>query len=236
MFSKIFRALVLFFSLVALQNAHAGLLDSGFSAEYDVYKNEMYLGITTRTLIRASADSVEFRSQTVPKGIVSLFVSDKLTEVSQMKIKQNQFIPMLYTFDQTGGKKEKHYKIEFDWQKDRLLSTYDNKTHSIKAGTQELLGFQLQLMMDLLNGKQTVRYDIASRKEVESYILKKTGQETTSTENSEYKTIKIESNVTKKGRKYIFWCAESINYLPVKVMRVDDDGDEIVLVLKTLKL
>lgn len=220
--------------LLPLKMANASLLDKGYTAEYAVSKNEMYLGITTRSMTRNSASIVDLKSHTIPKGIVSLFVSDQVIETSHLKLNQGQLIPQKYTYRQTGGKEEKYYKLEFDWHNQQLLSTYDNKTHPIKPGTQELFGFQVQLMLDLMQGKRSVSYDIADRKGIESYHLKITGKEQVETNAGKYKAIKLESNVTAKGRKYIFWCVEKMNFLPVKVMRIEDDGDEIVLVLNRL--
>lgn len=221
-------------TVLPVNSTYATLLDTGYTAEYEVSKNEMYLGITRRSMVRDAQGNVNLKSHTIPKGIAALFVSDQVIETSKLKLQQDLLIPQLYTYHQTGGKEEKHYKLEFDWRKQKLLSTYDNKTHDIKNGTQELFGFQVQLMMDLLRGKQSVTYDIASRKGIETYHLKVTGQEKVETDAGNYLATKLESNVTAKGRKYVFWCVKNMSYLPAKVMRVEEDGDEIVLLLKQI--
>ena len=230
--SRPYLLLLLLFS----GNLQAGILDSGFTVQYQVFKNGTYLGVATRTLKHTSTDTIVFRSHTVPKGIVSLFVTDKITETTQLKLEQNKIIPLVYTYDQTGGKKETHYKMQFDWDTKRMLSTYNNKEHIITDGAQELLGFQLQLMLDLLHGKRRVDYMIANRKGVDSYTLKNAGSEVTQTEKGKYKSLKMESNITKKGDKYILWCAEGLNFLPVKIMRIEGDGDKIEFLLSSIKL
>lgn len=226
--------LLILFLLLPISVVRAGLLDKGYTVEYEVSKNEMYLGIAIRSMMRDTNGNVDLKSHTIPKGVVSLFVSDQVIETSHLTIKQDLLVPQVYTYHQTGGKEEKFYKLEFDWKNNQLLSTYDNKNHSIKPGTQELFGFQVQLMMDLLRGKKSVTYDIASRKGVETYKIKITGQEEVETDLGKYMTIKLESDVTSKGRKYIFWCDKNMSYLPVKVQRIESDGDEIVLLLNKL--
>jgi hypothetical protein len=232
--SNLNHIVIILLLLLPVSVVRAGLLDKGYTVEYEVSKNEMYLGIARRSMMRDAAGNVELKSHTIPKGIVSLFFSDQVTETSHLKMKQDLLIPQVYTYHQTGGKEEKFYKLEFDWKNNLLLSTYDNKQHSIKPGTQELFGFQVQLMMDLLRGKKSVTYDIASRKGVETYKIKITGQEEVETDLGKYMTLKLESDVTSRGRKYIFWCDKNMSYLPVKVQRIESDGDEIVLLLKKL--
>jgi len=234
MLHKTLPALLLLFLITG--HARAGLLDSGFTAEFQVYKSGTYLGIATRTLKRSDENILEFSSHTVPKGFVALFVSDQVVETSRLKKTQDRFIPVVYTYDQTGGKKQKHYRLRFDWDKQLLLSTYDNKQHPLTTGTQELLGFQLQLMLDLANGKRAVSYAIADRKGIENYTLTNTGLETVQTAKGNFKSIKMESNITPKGDKYILWCAESMNFLPIRVKKIRRNGDEIELVLNSIKL
>lgn len=217
-------------------NLYAGLLDSGFTAQYEVSKNGTYLGIATRTLKRVSQDELVIETKTVPGGIVAIFISDVVTETSKLKIQGQQLVPTKYTYDQSGGKKKKHYRMDFDWDKKQMLSTYNDKQHSFEKGVQEIQSFQLQLMLDLQKGKRKVNYAIADRKGINDYELKSTGNEKVETERKTYSALKIVSSITKKGDKYILWCAEGLNFLPVKIKKIEDDGDEVELLLKSIKL
>lgn len=228
---------MLFISLLFLSSdLYADLFDSGFTAQYAVYKNGTYLGIATRTLKRIAPDELRLETKTVPGGIVAIFISDVVTETSQLKINNQRLVPVLYTYDQSGGKKNQHYQLKFDWSNNKLLSTYDGKQHTFTEDVQEIQSFQLQLMRDLQSGKKKVNYPIASRREIERYDLTIVGKEKVATETKSYTALKVESSLTPKGDRYILWCAEGLNFLPVKIKRVEDDGDEIELLLKTLKL
>lgn len=215
--------------------AGAAFYAGGFSAAYEVYRNGIYLGTTHRTLKPGQDTRWVYTSVTEPKGVVSLFVSDTVKERSEFRKTDHRIRPLAYEYHQTGGEKEKHYRMEFDWDTDTLEIGNKDKTMALAANTQDLMTFQLQLMLDLQQGKRDLRYTIADRKEVREYELGAAQPVETHTPLGKFATLRVVSKKTESGNQYKLWCAESLHYLPVKVQKVENDGDTIELVIAGFK-
>ena len=236
--NKIILTTLLSISLYASSISHsvAGLLESGFEATYEVLHNEFYLGDAVRTLEPRDTQIRIYRSHTSPKGVASAFVSDIIDEVSTIKITNNRFQPKQYAYNQYGGKKNKVFQLKFDWKTKKLWNSYTDKTYPLKEETHDLLSFQLQLMQDLQAGKKNINYVIADKKRVDAYQLTLTETEKIETPMKTFSAVKMVSNKIRGKTQFIIWCAPALGYLPVRVMKIDDDGDESVLTLKSLKL
>jgi hypothetical protein len=220
--------------IATVSSKAAGLLDSGYTATYEVLHNEFYLGDAVRTLEKAD-DSWVYRSHTAPKGVASAFVSDVIDESSSIQRLDNTVRPNLYSYHQHSGKKETKFQLEFDWDVARLTNTYKKKTVVLKAGTHDLLSFTLQLMLDLQDGQQSVAYTIADKKRIDTYQLKLIEKEQIETSMKTFDAVKLVSNKIRNKMQFIIWCAPELDYLPVKVMKIEEDGDESVLLLKSAK-
>jgi hypothetical protein len=214
----------------------AGLLESGFVATYEVSHNDFYLGDSVRRLTRKDAQTWVYHSKTQPKGIASAFVSDIIDETSAIKINAGELYPLIYKYHQHGGKEESKFSLQFNWKNHLLTNSDNNKTYPLKANAQDLLSFQLQLMRDLTSGKTSMAYMIADKHHFETYQLKAKNKDQVETPMKEFTAIKLVSNKIRDTMQFIIWCAPELGYLPVKVMKIEEDGDRSVLTLKSLTL
>jgi hypothetical protein len=221
---------------VMLPVADAQLLQSGFETTYEVKHNTMYLGDTVRTVSKQENGQWLYQSSTKAKGIAGLFFKDKIEERSILAITPNGILPSTYSYDQTGGKKEKHIKLSFHWDKNLLFSSYLNKDLELVPGTQDLLSFVLQIMVELQANKQTIDMPIADKDSIDQYQLKVIGKETIVTPFKSLPTVVLLSNKIKGKKQFKFWCAPSLQYLPIRIKKIDDDGDEDTLSLSKFKL
>ena len=233
---KAFLSILLINTLLvaSVSSNAAGLVDSGYTATYEVLHNEFYLGDAVR-ILKKTDNGWLYRSHTAPKGIASAFVSDVIDESSSIKRVDDSVRPNLYTYHQHSGKKETKFQLEFDWDAARLTNTYKKKTVTLKAGAHDLLSFTLQLMLDLQDGKKSVAYTIADKKRVDTYQLQSAETEEIETEMKTFDAVKLVSNKIRNKMQFIIWCAPELDYLPVKVMKIEEDGDESVLLLKLAK-
>lgn len=221
--------------LVATVSSNAaGLVDSGYTATYEVLHNEFYLGDAVRTLNKTDNGWL-YRSHTAPKGVASAFVTDVIDESSSIQRLDDSVRPKLYTYHQHSGKKETKFQLEFDWDAARLTNTYKKKTVALKAGAHDLLSFTVQLMLDLQDGQQSVAYSIADKKRIDTYQLKLTEKVQIVTSMKKFDAVKLVSNKIRDKMQFIIWCAPELDYLPVMVKKIEEDGDESTLELKSVK-
>ncbi|VAW95907.1 hypothetical protein MNBD_GAMMA21-1578 [hydrothermal vent metagenome] len=141
---------------------------------------------------------------------------------------------MAYRYHQYGGKKEKKHTLIFDWDKGQISNDYLNKPFPLKAGTQDLLSFQIQLMHDLQMNKKSISYIIADKKRVESYSLQYIKESTIETPFKTLDTLELISNKIRNKTQFKIWSAPELNYLPVQIVKTDDSGDTTKLSLKAI--
>ena len=235
--SQLVRTLGTLFLLAGMaHSASAQLLQKGFETVYEVHHNSIYLGDTIRTLSQLQNGQWQYSSHTQAKGFVSVFVKDKIVENSKLDISPNGVKPYEYLYDQSGGKHQRNFKLEFLWDKKTLNNTYLKEQLELPAGTQDLLSFVLEIMVQLQNNKKTIEMHIADKKRVDDYQLQVTGTETIETPYKNLPTIVLLSNKIKDKMQFKIWCAPSLQYLPIKIMKIEDDADEDIMSLKELRI
>ncbi|VAW95917.1 hypothetical protein MNBD_GAMMA21-1584 [hydrothermal vent metagenome] len=224
------------FGIVSLTTSlsHAGLLSSGFTATYEVTHKSIYLGDAVQRFKKMPNGNWEYRSDIKAKGIVSLFIKDTVYEVSEIKKTSDGYRPLSYRYHQHGGKKEKTHNLIFDWTKGQIDNDYTNKQYPLKAGTHDLLSFQIQLMFDLQNNKKSVAYIIADKKRVETYTLKVVKKVSIETPFKTLDALEMISNKIRDKMQFTIWSSPELNYFPVRIVKVDDDGDTTELILKSI--
>ena len=224
------------FSLIFVTSvSHGALLDSGFGAEFDVRVTGIYVGIAQRQL-EIKKNRAEFHSTAIPGGLAKLFVSDVVTEHSTMELVGAKLKPLTYTYDQTGGKDIKHKSVIFDWQQGLIkFSDGGGKEFPISDHAYDMLNFQLELMHTLQRGTQEFVFDVADYRNLYTYHSRVVGKEKVSVPFGELETIKVDSRSQTDGKHFIFWCAPTFDYLPVRVEYTKKPGGIVFLTeLKSL--
>jgi len=119
--------------------SHAGLLNSGFTATYEVTHKSIYLGDAVQTFKPLSNGNWQYRSDIEAKGFVSMFIKDVVSEVSEIKKTADGYQPLSYRYHQHGGKKEKKHNIIFDWNQGQIHNDNTKQHYPLKANTHDLL-------------------------------------------------------------------------------------------------
>ena len=211
-----------------------------FSAKYEVYLNGMHTGETERTFSRSDSNSnmYTYRSETRTTGLVALFHKDVIIEQSRMNYDQHKIRPVKYTYERTGGKKEKNIKVDFDWHNQKITNIVNETTMQFKLEPDILdkLMYQYVIMQDIKNNRLPFSYPIVSGRKIKVYDFRILGEETIETPLGKFNTVKIE-RVRKDNdseEKTYLWCAHKLNYLPVKLENIDEDKDTTVAVIKAV--
>jgi hypothetical protein len=225
-----------FFSLIFITGvSHGTLLDSGFRAEFEVRVKGIYVGISARQL-EVKGNRVEYLSTAKPGGLAKLFFSDVVTEHSSMERIGSKLKPLTYTYDQTGGKDIKHESVVFNWQQGLIKFTDGGgKEFPLSDHAYDLLNFQLALMYILQQGTKEFVLDVADYRKLYTYYSRVVGKEKVSLPYGELETIKVDSRNREDGKHFIFWCAPTLDYLPVRVEYTKKPGGTVYLTeLKSL--
>lgn len=234
----------LFFSLALLllpaSPAVSGALDDGFAATYQLKRNSLTMGLTYRQLSPQPDNTLRFASNTVAKGLFALLFSGSVREESVIQ-RDGEFIrPQSYLYNQQWRHKKRRYTLIFDWANKELHSQYKNKQgrYPLPDEAQDLLSFQLAIMLGLQQGRREISFDIAGRKRPNHYLLKRAGKQTMKTALGVLEVVKLEqapTDTAQNGVRFTFWCAEKLDFLPVRIKRIEKDGTVYLLTVKTFQ-
>lgn len=209
-----------------------------FSANYLVKMNGLQAGELQRKLVTHQDGTRQFTSKSQAKGMFSYFKPDVVTESSVFTYADNFIQPLSYTYQRTGGKKEKFIDLKFDWQQQSLA--IDDRKHpwklQLEAHTLDKLVYQIALMSDLETSQQQFNYRIADGGKLKDYNIQVLGYETISTPLGKIETIVLKRfRKQKSKRETTLWCAPALNYLPVQLVHDESSGATFTAVLRRLK-
>lgn len=214
--------------------ANAGTLKPYFPATYRVTKGGFPLGLAERRLEPGKNGTLVFTSKAHPTGLAALFVSDRIVERSVLHRNDDHLQPLSYSYDQSGGKHHRQWSLRFDWTAKHVTSSHEDIQHKLAPNTQDLLSFQLAMMLDLQAGKRNFTYPIVDRKEMHDYRFKTVGHQVLRTPVGRLKTLKLVHKDIQGEGSFEIWCAENYGFLPVRIERTDEDGDKVTMDLHSM--
>jgi len=209
-----------------------------FSANYLVKLNGLQAGELKRNLSTNADGSRQFKSASKAKGVFSFFKPDLVEETSTWNFLGSQIRPQHYLYERTGGKKEKHMSLDFNWQTNQLYIDDKKQPWQLKleSGTLDKLVYQLALMSDLADEQTSFIYRIADGGKLKTYDIRIIEQEVITTPLGKIDTIKlIRYRDDKNKRQTTLWCAPKLNYLPVKLEHTEKGGSVFTALLRKLK-
>jgi len=235
-YSFLSKAFLLIVSIVFLSGHtdKTNLLYNGFTARYDVSKNEFLLGVSERKLIPKSSSQYSYTSYSYATGIASWFVQDKITETSHFQLRNNIVTPSRYDYKNSNGKPNDNFSIIFDNKKNTVTRTRDNKELDIAQNKQDLLSFQIAIMAAMQANNKSIKFTIVDNDSIGEYSLIHQKDEVINLSEGDINTQVMESSSKTNKDRYIFWCAKKYNYLPIKIKKIEHSGDTLLIQLNRI--
>jgi len=178
-----------------------------------------------------------FRSESKTTGFISFFRKDHIVEVSNWGFVDSIFTPLLYTYQHTGGKKDRDVEINFNWNKKQIINRVNDSTWHMQTqpGILDKLLYQLTIMSDLKSGNVPESYTIADGGKIKQYMFERIADEILKTPLGEFKTIKLTRHKVNSKKQTFLWCAYELNFLPVKVVNTEKDDRLTTAIIKSVK-
>ncbi len=215
----------------------ASRAESGYDATYALSLGPIKVGEMQRAYRIDATGKYRFESEIHATGLASFMRSDELVEVSSGTFRDDYFVPAQYTYERKNKRKPRSIATTFDYSSDTIETVYNGAplTSSLEGQGLDKLVYQAQIMHDLALGKTSLRYHVTDRGREKVYEPVIAGNETVETDAGTYQTVKVVRENTDNKKRTIFWCAEELGYLPVKVAHREKNGNETIVVLKTLR-
>ncbi|MGK0272398.1 MAG: hypothetical protein ACI88H_003069 [Cocleimonas sp.] len=205
-------------------------LPDAFSADYKVARGGMTLG-NLHASLKYSGNNYQYQKYTKATGIAALLTGIKITENTNGQLSGLNVIPKNYLFNQSRRSKSRIDQAEFVGRK--AIGSYKDTPYNvvIPHGTQDRASLELVLARDIAQNKAQLKYNVFERGKIKQYSFQKMGKEEIKTPAGTFSATKVK--VIREGtkRETIFWLAEKIDYLPVKVKHTEK-GEVITTVIK----
>ncbi len=198
-----------------------------FTASYDLYHNEFYIGQSTRRL-KTKNKFLTFTSTAETAGIAAWFFNITITETSKLRFKNKRLNFFSYQYNEKNNDKNEGYQLRLD-KSHQFYNSHTKQLYPAAKNLHDTLGFTVAIMLDLQAGKREITYTIAEKDNLKTYTLKFIKKEKLITNTGEISTLKMEHYNPQTKHRFTFWCAENMGFLPVRIRNINHKGDENLL-------
>lgn len=198
-----------------------------FTARYNLYHNETYVGQTTRRLVTENK-FINFSSIAKTDGIVAWFVDITITETSKLRYKNNRLNFVSYSYNEKKNDENKGYQLHLD-KANKFYNSHTKEFYPITNNLHDTLGFTAAIMHDMQNGKREIKYTIAEKNKLKTYTLRFITKENIATNGGQITTFKMEHYNPQTKERFTLWCAENMGFLPIRIQNINRKGDENLL-------
>ena len=207
-----------------------------FAVTYHLYSKGARIASMERAIARSEDGSYVYRSDTRTVGLMALFRKDHVVERSLWTLVDDALRPLQYTYQRTGGKRDRNVSVKFDWDAQRIINTINGDSWRMptEPNVMDKLLYQLAVMHDLKSGRTPLTYTVADGGKVKIYDFERMGEEMVNTPLGDMLTLKISRHKQQSDQKMTLWCAPNLNFLPVKVENVEPDGTTTVAIIQSL--
>lgn len=225
------RYCLLIVAALLVVNAQADDLPPAFRAEYIIKKGPFELGRSSRELSYGDNGELVFRADSKSTGLVSLFYTEKIAEVTRMKQVDGRVVPVEYQY-RRDGRRKRTITQQFDWANGHVTSQVNDTVYefALEEHALDQSGYQVNLMIDLAKGLRDISYPVARKNKMRVYEISYIGNEQIETALGTVDTVVIQR---KEGKVTTMWCAPDLYYLPVKIQH-EEDGSVFTAYLHTL--
>ena len=170
--------------------------------------------------------SYVLNSVTEAKGLMSLFLSGKLIQLSEGKVTAHGLQPSHFLY-QFGNEANRTQRASFDWQAGELTMETSKRTSTVALpeGTQDLLSFMYQFMF--VPPLEQMQLSVTNGKKLRSYAYGFEGEDVLPTKMGDLRTVHIGKSRSDSEEKTELWLAVDYHYLPVKIRKTEKDGSVI---------
>ena len=178
--------------------------------ETEVHKTE--LGYEAKSMLRAA-------------GMARMFVRGDVREESSFEVFEGGVRPLTYNSSDKISKEDKFMDFRFDWEAAEVTGTVNDQEIAFPLDGQvhDRVSVQYELMLDLLNNRESAEYALLDDDELKVLAISKLGEKEVKVPYGKFEAIGIQHRKKKIGSKKVssrvttLWLVEELDYLPVLI-------------------
>lgn len=230
------RALFALFLASLAFSLSAEPLPLRIEASYDILKQDIKLAEVSE-LFERNEDRYRIVSVTKPVGLLALFQPETIVITSEGEIGETGLLPQHFTHRRTRNT-EKNSSADFDWSRNELaLGSHDGlKLLTLPPLTQDRLSMMYQFVMQPPRSRLEIQFSMTNGHKLEEYRYQLNPAQTASVPFGNLRSYYLYTQPQKTKWKSEIWLAVDHGFIPCKVVVTEDDGAQLVQVLRTLNM
>ena len=218
-------------NLAAPRIAAAPSLPAPYTATYEVRRNGDALGTATVVFKKLPNGRYELTSSTVGSEGLAAIAGVSVDERSIISVTGGRPETVAYNYRQKLAWKTRERSMQVDAAGGRISSTDKDKHYSppYRAGVLDRNAINVAVMADVAAGKSgDMQYLVPSRDEVETQVYRSGNSERIQTRLGPQRAIRVERiRETSNGRTTTLWLGQDRNYVPLRMLQKEPDGETI---------
>ncbi|MBU0688931.1 MAG: DUF3108 domain-containing protein [Gammaproteobacteria bacterium] len=230
------RTLFVLFLACLSFNLRAETLPQRIEASYDILKHDIKLAEVNEIFERHEGH-YRITSVTKPVGLLALFQPETIVVSSEGEITQHGLLPLHFKHSRTRNH-EKNSSADFDWENNELtLSSQSGiKLLTLHPFTQDRLSIMYQFAAQPPHGRLEFKFDMTNGHKVNEYHYQLNPAQTVQVPFGNLRSYYLYTPPQKTKWKSELWLAIDHSFVPCKVVVTEDDGAQLVQVLRKLNI
>ncbi len=215
---------------------HAEPLPQRIDASYDILKQGIKLAEINETFEQKDK-RYRITSVTKPVGLLALFQPETIVVTSTGEVTENGLLPLHFTHQRTRSP-EKNSRADFDWDRNELALNNQSGISllSLKPFTQDRLSMMYQFVALPPHGRLELRFNMTNGHKVDEYHYLLDPTHTVKVPFGNLRSYYLHTAPQKTKWKSEIWLALDHDFIPCKVVVTEDDGAQLVQVLRKLNV
>jgi hypothetical protein len=225
-------------ALLALFPALALAMPS-YTAHYEVRRNGGHLGESVVALKAAGAGRTEYVSSTEASGGLAGFAGASIEERSLLRWQGGAPETVSWNYSQKLAWKSKERSLSVDAAGKRIALRDKDKDWSppYQPGVIDRHAVTVALMRDLAAGRTgELRYLVPDKGELQPWVFRTGASERMDTPMGKQRVLRVERvRESGGGRSTTMWLAQDHNFVPLRVLQKEPDGETIEMRITSLR-
>lgn len=210
-----------------------------YTARYEVLRNGERLGEATIRFAALANGRYDFTTRTRGDGGLAAIVGVAVDERSILRWHDGRPETVAYSFAQKIGWKDKQRGLKVDAANGRVTSTDKGEEIALpyQAGLLDRHAVSIALMQDLAAGRTgDLDYTVAERRAVQQQRFRTAGNASVQTPMGTHDAVRVDRvRDSGDGRSTQFWLSARHNYVPVRMLQKEPDGESIEMRIISLQ-
>ena len=210
-----------------------------YTARYEVLRNGDRLGEATIRFAALPNGRYDFTSSTRGSDGLAAMLGVSIDERSILRWQGDRPETVAYSFAQKIGWKDKQRGLKVDAANGRVTSTDKGQEIALpyQAGVLDRHAVSIALMQDLSSGRSgDLDYTVADRRAVQQQRFRTAGNASVQTPMGTVDAIRVDRvRDSGDGRSTQFWLSARHNYVPVRMLQKEPDGESIEMRIISLQ-